>query len=533
MRKIIKYIVPALVLVTLSSCSDWLNLEPEDGVIRQEYWQTKEHVNSAVIGCYCSLQDGPVERMFLWGELRGDMIENGVVINNNYSEIIDGEISASNSVVDWSDFYTVINNCNTVLKFAPEVRKIDGTFTEKKLNEYKSEVLTLRALMYFYLVRSFKDVPLVLNAYISDDQDLYLPKTAGEVILDSIVNDLKFASENAPISYPTNAQSKSRVTRWTAKALLADVYLWQEKYNECVTLCNEIIGSGKFSMIPVDVLRIDVMDGGNIIDTVTVANEADAEKVYTQTYVEGNSVESVFEIPYTTLKNNPFYSLLGPTINKIKPKIDILDGGVFPIPVYTAYPDATDIRGNGFSFRAGVAWKYVGTSRTGAVRAATEYTAPWLVYKYSDVLLMKAEALNQIGLATNNEGAQAYYSEAISTMNIVRKARNAVQTSDYKFVTNDVDGKMLEKAILDERAREFTFEGKRWYDVLRNAKRGNYEGNNLQYLVNLAINSASPLKQQSLIAKYKDPKHNSHYWPIYIREIETNKNLIQNEFYAK
>jgi len=180
-----------------------------------------------------------------------------------------------------------------------------------------------------------------------------------------------------------------------------------------------------------------------------------------------------------------------------------------------------------------VAWKYVGTSRTGAVRAATEYTAPWLVYKYSDVLLMKAEALNQIGLLTHDESAQNYYTEAIASINIVRRARNAVQTSDYKFVAGDVDGKMLEKAILDERAREFTFEGKRWYDVLRNAKRGNYEGNNLQYLVNLAINSASPLKQQSLIAKYKDPKHNSHYWPIYIREIETNKNLIQNEFYAK
>ena len=87
--------------------------------------------------------------------------------------------------------------------------------------------------------------------------------------------------------------------------------------------------------------------------------------------------------------------------------------------------------------------------------------------------------------------------------------------------------------ILDERAREFSYEGKRWYDVLRYAKRNNYEGTNIQYLINLAINSASPEKQQSLIAKYKDPFHNSHYWPIYIREIETNPNLKQNEFYAQ
>jgi len=129
--------------------------------------------------------------------------------------------------------------------------------------------------------------------------------------------------------------------------------------------------------------------------------------------------------------------------------------------------------------------------------------------------------------------AQSDYSNSIYYMNIVRDARNAVNTSDYKFITGNVDGKSLEKAILDERAREFSYEGKRWYDVLRYAKRGNYAGNNLQYLLTLAINSASPQKQQSLMAKYKDPKHNSHYWPIYISELEANKQLIQNEFYAQ
>lgn len=145
---------------------------------------------------------------------------------------------------------------------------------------------------------------------------------------------------------------------------------------------------------------------------------------------------------------------------------------------------------------------------------------------------MKAEALTQIGLNTHNETAQTYYKNAIAAMEEVRSVRNAVNTSEYIF-TGIIDGKSLEKAILNERAREFSYEGKRWYDVLRHAKRGNYDGTNIQYLINLAINSASPEKQQSLIAKYKDPKRNSHYWPIYVREIETNPKLIQNEFYAQ
>ena len=533
MKKYIGILIIVALSSFLSSCDNWLTLAPEDGVIREEFWQTKEQVNSAVIGCYASLMNGPVEKMFLWGELRGDLVQSGVVPLNNYTEVIDGEISASNSIVSWAPFYSTINNCNTVLKFAPGVQSIDGTFSNTQLKAYLAEALTLRAMMYFYLVRSFRDVPLVRQASVSDDQNYSIAKTSGAIILDSLVSDLKIAVLNAPISYQTTAENKSRITCWTAKALLADIYLWQEKYAECNNLCQEIIGSGKFSMIPVEKLITPVSENGIIVDTVTVANESDANNMFVQSYVNGNSVESIFEIPFTSQKTNPFYAMFAPTVNRLNPKLDILDGMTFPNPQYTSASDASDIRGSGCSYRAGVIWKYVGTSRTGAVRASTEYTSPWIVYKYSDVLLMKAEALNQLGLGSTSQTAQDYFKQSIDVMDVVRSARNAVKTSDYKFNTGNVDGKMLEKAILDERAREFAFEGKRWYDVLRYAKRGDYTGTNLQYLINLAINSASPQKQLSLIAKYKDPRHNSHYWPIYITELETNKLLKQNEFYAQ
>jgi starch-binding outer membrane protein, SusD/RagB family len=517
----------------LSSCSDWLNLKPEDGVIREEFWKTKEQVNSAVIGCYASLLGGPVEKMFLWGELRGDMVENGISPINNYTEVIDGEISVSNPVVNWASLYITINNCNTVLKFAPAVQSVDGTFTEKQLKQYEAEALTLRAMMYFQLVRSFRDVPLVLEASISDDQKFSIPKTDGSVILDTLVHDLKIAAANAPIAYNSNAENKNRITSWTAKTLLADIYLWQEKYSECNALCNEIIGSGKFNLIPLEKKKEYVLSGGTIVDSVYVANESDADNMFVQSYVSGNSIESIFEIPFTNLKTNPFYTILNPTSNRLKPKLDIVDGQIFPGALYSDFSEASDIRGSGCSYRVGVIWKYIGTSRTGLPRVSTEYTTPWIVYKYSDVLLMNAEALNQMGLVASGDEAQNNYSNSIYYMNLVRSARNAVNTSDYKFISGNVDGKSLEKAILDERAREFSYEGKRWYDVLRYAKRGNYEGNNIQYLLSLAINSASPQKQQSLVAKYKDPRHNSHYWPIYISEIEANKQLKQNEFYAQ
>ena len=436
-----KIILSVVLTLFMASCTDWLTLEPEDGVTLDEFWKTKEHVNSAVTGCYCSIQNGPVEKMFLWGELRGDMVENGIYINSNYSNIIDGEISAENSVVNWASLYTVINNCNIVLKFAPDVKKIDGTFTDRQLKAYEAEVLTIRAMMYFQLVRAFKDVPLSLEAFVSDDQNLYLPKVSGEAILDTLVRDLKIASVNAPVTYGSIAENKSRVTAWTAKALLADIYLWQEKYSECYTLCQEIIGSGRFSMIKVEKSEFPVEDGGVVIDTVFVPSESDADQMFINSYVRGNSVESIFEIPFTTLKTNPFYSMLGPDVNDLRPKLDVLDGTIFPEPLYLTASQATDIRGSGCSYRAGVVWKYVGTSRTGIVRTSSNYTTPWIMYKYSDILLMKAEAMCEIGLNTHDETAQDFYNQAIASMNEVRNARNAIETEVYKFVENNVDGK--------------------------------------------------------------------------------------------
>lgn len=81
--------------------------------------------------------------------------------------------------------------------------------------------------------------------------------------------------------------------------------------------------------------------------------------------------------------------------------------------------------------------------------------------------------------------------------------------------------------ILEERQREFAFEGKRWFDVLRNAKRNNYE--RLQILLNVAGTSIPSDRQQAAFNKLRDK--NSHYFPVYFYEIQTNKLLEQNPFY--
>ena len=126
---------------------------------------------------------------------------------------------------------------------------------------------------------------------------------------------------------------------------------------------------------------------------------------------------------------------------------------------------------------------------------------------------MKAEATNQLG-----NGA-----EALSLVAEIRSRAGAYKNTTVS--STDKDG--IADFVLQERAREFAYEGKRWYDLLRNAKRNNYQ--RISLLLNMVSNTVPPNRQQSAIAKFKDK--NSHYFPIYFRELQTDANLQQNPFY--
>ncbi|MCD8261520.1 MAG: RagB/SusD family nutrient uptake outer membrane protein [Bacteroides sp.] len=254
--KITNYIVSLLVmaqLFVLTSCNEWLNLMPEDGVPAKEYWKTKEDVHSAMNGIYASLiSDGLGEAMFLFGELRADMIADFPRNpTDRFSRIIEGEIAADNDTLNgWQHFYKTINLCNTLIEYSHLAYENDESFTEKLLDEYLAQAITIRSLMYFYLVRSFGDIPFSLKPYTNSAQTLSLAKSPKEEILTTLIAHLKAlnlsGNEKLPFSYSNTdvAQNKGRITAWMLKALLADLYLWNEQYDKCVEQCNQIINFG-------------------------------------------------------------------------------------------------------------------------------------------------------------------------------------------------------------------------------------------------------------------------------------------------
>src|SRR5690606_14935032 len=131
MRKI--YIVGLLTLLgfVVTSCNKWLDLQPQDGITKAEFWKTKEDVRAALMGIYSSLNAGPVEtRIFLWGELRADMVNVSSYAADDYRLVKNYNVLSTNDIANWGALYNVINNCNLLIDFAPEAKAVDPTFTE-------------------------------------------------------------------------------------------------------------------------------------------------------------------------------------------------------------------------------------------------------------------------------------------------------------------------------------------------------------------------------------------------------------------
>jgi len=486
-----------LIAVSACSCNKYLELRPQNGVTADQFWQTKEQLQSAVIGCYYAMevnpttsQKTPAELFLLWGELRADFIVPGLGIAAAENDIINTNILPTNAIVKWQPIYRVINFCNYVLDFGPDVISRDHTLTQDQLNNYLGEALALRSLMYFYLVRSYGDVPLKLHSTSTDDGLQQLAKTKQADILKQIVADLKTAEGYCPAAYSTNASDKGRINKFTCDAILADVYLWMDDYADAITACDKVINSGKYALVP---------GGPNWFNTL---------------YGVGNSNEGIFELQFDGGTLNPYFNMFSSTVKyRFKAQPSIVDN-FYSQDINN--PLNADIRGSDVAIHIadGTVYKYTNLTAT-TFRTADVSYAHWIFYRFADVLLMKAEA------CANSSRGQ----ETLDIINQIRTRANALPATSQSPDVADVNG--LTNYVLAERAREFPFEGKRWYDLLRIAKRNNFARRDV--LIGAAATSVPPLYQQSAFSKLQDG--NFLYFPVPQDDIQNDPNLVQNPFY--
>lgn len=494
-KSLIYKVLVVLVFISSSSCKKWLDVKPQDGLIKQDYWKTKEQLESAVIGVYITLVDqNTVSQLFRWGELRADLVMNAPTPGKpsvDEVEFIAGNILPTNSIADWTHIYKVINNCNIIIDSAPLVVENDPTVTLADLNKSVAEAKAIRALLYFYLLRTYREVPLQLQGVSEDTQIVSLAKSSSEDIATQILADLKFAEEHAVETFKNNPDfDKGRITKYAVYAMQADVYLWLDRYAEADEACEKIIQSGKFRLVPGD------------------------QSFFEDLYVRGNSSETIFAFQYSTEKPNPFYNMFQLTSKSFVASPVGIEG-IFPID--ESDPTLQDLRSGGVSYQPldMSIWKYNGETST-TLRAANQSIANYTIYRYADVLLMQAEALAWI--PGNGD-------KVMERINRVRNRAGALEST--KREPDLTSSSALAEYVFEERGREFAFEGKRWFDLLRYAKRNDYE--NRETLLSLGTTNVPSNLSQSVTIKLLD--NNSHYLPVPFREIQANKNLIQNPFY--
>lgn len=542
MKKFIQHTFILLTVLSVSSCDAWLDVRPEDGVVRERYWKTKEEVRAAVLGCYSQMLDSKMmQQYFIWGEMRAEMATPASAANSDLVALNTGEITPTNTYTDWASFYKVINQCNTVIELAPEVLKIDESFSEKLLNEYIAEVTCIRSLMYFYLVRTFRDVPYTETASIYDYQNFSIPKTDGKTIIDKLITSLEALENKIAIKYDNTSSAaqeganpnKGRFNYYGWASLLADIYLWKGDYNKCIDMTNRIIESGQYSLVPVartEILSYNIETGR--IDTVYEAQQGDVVAMFNSMYAQGNSVESIFELQNPPTYINPYVSMFSANVNN---SIEVNQASFSNEYFIPSNIDRIwrDIRTEGIAYQGKYVWKWAGLNNTTSPvqwRSPSTSNSNWIFYRLADIMLMKAEALTEQAMGNND---QTKLAQALELIRKIRARANAPESTDLFYKqTGDLDAKTMEEFVLAERTRELTFEGKRWFDLIRMAQRDNFSERTMGYLLRMVV-LASPPEKTSIIQSKWQTNHGSLYLPINSGELQRNKNLVQNDFYLK
>ena len=582
--KIKKYIVSGLVgcgvVAFLTGCTDFLTIYPNDRIVGNEFWKKKSDVEQMVDGCYHSMIEYNIqERAIIWGAFRSDeLVQYSSNNDNTLNNITAVNLLPTNKYNSWGAFYKVINNCNIVLNHAEEVLDEDPEFTRGDYEVVRAQMLALRSLCYFYLVRAFRDVPYTTHSYEVDSEVELLPQSTPAEVLQYCLNDLEDAQRNIMRSgaYGKNDwRNKGYMTRDAVYSLMADIYLWRAAmthstadYQQAIAFCDTVINAkhryyeqNKIATT----LKDDEDDIYHLIDGDEAMNEIFGSS--------GNSRESILEWQYinqdnvnTALENYYYRSgessnssilMASELFNTIDKSADTQQGKKFYLTkndyrfwnnVYESNNEdmqqmsirkMCDLTRESFSSSS-----TKGSKKNLDSRAYNQFGQNWVVYRLTDVMLMKAEAL--VETAANDSDAvvlkQAFdLVQAVNKRSMMRNSVDTLKFDTYKTKDN------MELLVMNERERELCFEGKRWFDLLRYTYR-HMEGVDVNVL--LADMAEGPKLYKPMLdmivrkyngddgpsgdaVSYKMKGEHYLYWPVEENELKVNKLLRQNPVYIQ
>ena len=551
----------------MSSCTDYLTIIPADKVVEENFWQTKDQVNGMLATSYLKLlSSDAVSKAIIWGELRSENMTYQPSYTTDIKNIVEANITDENQFCRWGIFYEAINYANLVLESAPQVVERDPDFTEGDLNVVMGEMNAMRALCHFYVLRTFRDITLAMKSAKNDAEIPEYKQAHPLEALDIIMEDLNRAEQLVMKSgaFSTPEQNYGRITLNAVLAIKADVNLWraafatyyqgteynlvhsdgsvyvqpglaQAYYDECVQNCRTVIANMDKALDeenkgkPVEKFEYNLIQNeGDVKDK----DNAHISTAYDAIFGAKNSNESIFELQVQgTNVTNGFakgvFNVYGSEGNP----------GYVVVPQNFVSGNYTEDDLRAYSFTNLKAFnqnstgnqniciaKYSAKSAPAAnYRKSDNWDANWIVYRRTDVLLMMAEAM-----VTRENAAEADFREAFNIVKAINY-RSRIDTLNMDLRPWKVENYLTRESSMDlvrkERLLELSFEGKRWFDLVRVALRDG-KTDKIKFV-------ADKLDDVGAVVKTKMSTIDGLFLPIHIDELRYNKNLKQNPAYDK
>lgn len=418
MKKIL--VLASLATLLMTSCGDsFFDLEPASSVTIDKVYKTASDYNVAVIGCYAKLQS-QVNFYTECCEYRSDNLSLGAPTAGTQDryDIDHFTEKPSNGILSsyWANFNNNVYRCNLLLD------QIDGAnFAENLKKQYKGEAMFIRALNYFNMYRIWGGVPATKHV-VSAAEALKVARYSDEQMFDLIAGDLKEIVDNNYLPETYSSADMGRATSGAAKALLGKVYLTFHKWTEAKDILSQLIGKYQLVSPIAQVFDVDNKNNNEIIFAVHFNKE-----------IEGEGHSYWYNLTNASDDTNQTSSLLNtfPTGDARKDLI-----------TYVQVEKNVRLM-NKFYDTKSPTFKTVGNDQ--------------ILLRYADVLLMYAEALNEIQYDAS-EG-----SLALKYLNAVRQRAGISNLTVKQLPTQE----KFRKGILVERQREFPYEGQRWFDLVR------------------------------------------------------------------
>ena len=395
--------------IAFSAC-DVLDVEPADQVNAGDAFKNKAGIEKGILGSYSELQElDYYGRAFLiTSDLAADNLAHpSDATQANYAEIDNNTLLAENGVAEgiWNRCYSSINIANNVIVKVPGMTDM----TDDEKGAALGELYFVRALSHFNLLNYFGAIPLKTTPTVGTDSLNTSRSTVAEVYK-QIISDLTYAESHLSAS----ASTKTRASKYGAKALLARVYLYEKDYENAYKKADEVIKNGGYALL---------------------ANFSDV-------FAKDGSAETIFEIAFDKTDRNRIAEFNFPKALNGK-------GEVQPDPDLVSAFTSDDKR-----FETTIAY-------SGTYAYANKYNDLSLgdhnviILRLSEMYLIRAEANAHLATGTIKD-----------IQDDLNEIRNRAGLADTDAATKDD----LLMAIEKERRLEFAFEGHRWFDLVRTGR---------------------------------------------------------------